>query len=99
LMVTGIGITFWRSVIKEEWPSLFLLALIGVYFAALLYLYTTLPIFSTVKASYTMGLTPCYAVMAAFGSSWIVGRKYVGPLFASLLLTWGVLTYIGFFII
>jgi hypothetical protein len=99
LMVTGIGIIFWRSVIKEEWPSVFLLASIGVYFAALLYLYTTLPIFSTVKASYTMGLTPCYAVMAAFGSSLIIGRKYVGPLLVALLVAWGVITYIGFFII
>ncbi len=98
LMATGIVYIFRRSAIKEEWPSVFLLASMGVYFAALLHLYTTLPIFSTVKASYTMGLTPCYAVMAAYGSSLIIGKKYVGPLLVALLVTWGIITYTGFFI-
>jgi len=95
----GSAVALWRSREKEQWPFTFLLASIGVYFAALLHLFTVIPIFSTVKASYTMGLTPCYAAMAALGSGLFVGNKYLGPLFVSILVTWGVLTYAGFFIL
>jgi len=95
----GVALTLWRARDKERWPFTFLLASIGVYFAALVHLYTVIPIFSTVKASYTMGLTPCYAAMAALGSDIFVGRKYIGPLFASVLICWGIMTYTGFFIL
>ena len=95
----GTAVSLWRAREKEHWPFTFLLASIGVYFAALLHLFTVLPTYSTVKASYTMGLTPCYAVMAALGSDFLMGEKFIGPLFISLMVSWGIMTYIGFFIL
>jgi hypothetical protein len=98
-MLVGVIMAFYRSSQRSNWPFTFLLAAIGVYLAALIHLFTLVPIFSTVKASYTMGLTPCYAVMAALGAEPFTGKKYIGPLFVSLLVSWGAITYLGFFIL
>lgn len=46
---------------------LFALGCIGIYFAAVLALYFQLPIYSTAKATYTLGLIPCYAILGATG--------------------------------
>lgn len=84
---------------KKALPLTFFLAAILVYFSALLYLYASLPIFSTAKASYTMGLTPCYAALAACGASYILRFNHLKNIFVALLITWAVLTYCGFFVI
>jgi hypothetical protein len=99
MMAVGAAISFWKSGEKERWPFTFLLASAGVYFAALVHLFTVVPTFSTVKASYTMGLTPCFAAMAALGSEPLIRNKYTAHLAASLLVGWGMLTYAGFFIL
>lgn len=98
-MAAGTVLAFWRSGKPGYQVFTFLLAALGIYFAALIHLFSSLPIFSTVKASYTMGLTPCYAVMVALGSGLLAGKKYAWPLYISLLVTWGIITYAGFFII
>jgi hypothetical protein len=94
----GAAIAFWRTARRDSWPQTFLLAAAFVYLAALLHLYISLPIYSTAKATYLMGLTPVFSVLAATGAGLFVGRKYVGPLFVSLLGTWGATTYLAFFI-
>ena len=97
-MGVGIAVAFWRTVKRENWPHTFLLMAIIVYFAALLHLYVSLPIYSTAKATYLMGLTPGFSVMAATGAGLFVRRKYIGPVFVSLLGTWGIMTYLGYFV-
>jgi len=98
-MAVGLLIAFWQTCRKEWWPNTFLFASIGIYLAGLFHLYSSVPIFSTAKASYTMGLTPAYAVMAAIGAERFIHKKYLAALFVSLLVTWGALTYIGFFVV
>ena len=97
-MAVGIAVAFWRTVKRENWPHTFLLMAIIVYFAALLHLYVSLPIYSTAKATYLMGLTPGFSVMAATGAGLFVRGKHIGPVFVSLLGTWGVMTYLGYFV-
>lgn len=97
-MGIGIAVAFWRTVKRESWPHTFLLMAIIVYLAALLHLYVSLPIYSTAKATYLMGLTPGFSVMAATGAGLLVRGKYIGPVFVSLLGTWGIMTYLGYFV-
>ena len=95
----GIVLTLWCARAKERWPFTFLLVSIGIYFAALVHLYTILPTFSTVKASYTMGLTPCYAAMAALGSELFLGKNHISQVLISIVVCWGIMTCAGFFIL
>jgi hypothetical protein len=46
---------------------LFAAAAVALYVAAIGALYLRLPVYSTVKASYTLGLAPCYGVLIARG--------------------------------
>ncbi len=98
-MGAGVALAFWRAVKQEELPHTFLFVAMFVYLAALLHLYVSLPIYSTAKASYLMGLTPVFGVMSARGAGLLVRRKYVGAIFASLLATWGVVTYLTYFVL
>jgi hypothetical protein len=96
-MGSGAAIAFLRTVHREDWPITFLLVAIFVYLAALVHLYLSLPIYSTAKATYLMGLTPGFGVMAAAGAGLLTRRKYLGPVFVALLATWGVTAYLAFF--
>lgn len=98
-MTIGVILTIGCVSKKETRPLSFFLAAILVYFSALIYLYASLPIFSTAKASYTMGLTPCYAAMAALGAAFIFRFEYLKNIFVSILIIWAVITYGGFFVV
>ncbi len=99
LIICGIALSFWRSGKSERWPFTFLLVSICAFLAALFHLHASLPIYSTAKASYTMGLTPAYAAMAALGAELIVKRHYLGPVLIALLITWAVVSYVSFFVL
>lgn len=98
-MLAGFFIAFWRSNKSDSRPCTFLFLATGIYLVALVHLYSVLPIYSTVKASYTMGLTPCYAVMTALGADVFMKNRYIQPLFISLIVVWGTVTYMGFFVV
>lgn len=51
--------------------------LVAVYFAAVLDLYLRVPIYSTAKATYTLGLAPAYAVLFTAGADVLV-RSAIG---------------------
>jgi hypothetical protein len=98
-IMIGIFISYRQSNRRETWTITFLMTSIGVYLLALIHLYATNPIYSTVKASYTMGLTPCYAAMAAAGAGLLFSNKRLRSIFIALTVTWGIVNYAGFFLI
>ena len=99
LILCGVGLTFWRSTKKEYWPFTFLLVCLGIYFAALFHLHVSLPIYSTAKASYTMGLTPVYGVMAALGAGVFARTKHLKRLLIALLGSWAAMAYYSFLVL
>jgi 4-amino-4-deoxy-L-arabinose transferase-like glycosyltransferase len=72
---------------------------IAVYVSALLYLYVLVPIYSTAKATYTVGLVPCYAVMCAAGLGYLTKNRYVRAAVYGLLVCWAVSVYSSYFVI
>ncbi len=72
---------------------------IAVYFAALLYLYVTVPIYSTAKATYTVGLIPCYAIMCVTGFNYLTRTRYIRAAVYALLLCWAVSVYSSYFVL
>jgi hypothetical protein len=78
---------------------LFAVLCIAIYIAVILNLCLHVPFFSPIKASYTVGLTPCYALLATAGvdlaSKWR-GSRYV---LHGLLAAWAFAAYAGYFIL
>ena len=72
---------------------------ITVYFTALLYLYVTVPIYSTAKATYTVGLIPCYAIMCVTGLDVLTRNKYLRAAVYALLICWAVSAYASYFVV
>jgi len=72
---------------------------VALYFSALLYLYTTLPIYSTAKATYTIGLVPCYAILCMTGLDVITRNRYIAAAVSSLLICWAVASYCSYFVL
>lgn len=72
---------------------------IAVYFAGIVSLYITLPIYSTGKATYTLGLIPCYAVLAASGLDLVMRRPILRAIVYASIACWAVSAYLAFFVL
>ena len=70
---------------------------IFLYVIAIIYLYLKLPTYSTVKASYSLGLLPCYAILISFGLSRFMENNISKQVIISILVWWGLSSYIGYF--
>lgn len=72
---------------------------IAVFFAALLYLYVTVPVYSTAKATYTVGLIPCYAIMCVTGFDYLTRTRYARAAVYALLICWAVSAYSSYVVV
>jgi hypothetical protein len=72
-------------------------ATVGLYLAALLWVSLEVPTYSTMKASYTLGLLPCYGVLAAAGFDALPRRAWLRVPVTALLAAWGVFAYLAYF--
>lgn len=99
MLLAGIAHSLWRSDDRENWPFLFLALAILAYLAAMFHLHLGLPIYSTAKASYTMGLAPAYAVMISVGAGLVLRGKYTRSFFFAVLATWAATTYGAYFVL
>ena len=98
----GIMIGTVKTIFTEEHASkdgLFSVTCIGIYFAALLFMYLKLPIYTTAKATYTLGITPCYAVVCASGLGLIMRNRFMAAFVNATIACWGVVAYCSFFVV
>ena len=96
LMVCGL-VAGWRIAPRAVWT--FAVAAIAIYLAAVVDLYVRLPIYSTAKATYTLGLLPCYAVLAAAGAAPFLRFRLSRAILFSALSCWAVAAYAAYFIV
>ena len=89
-----------------RWPGravargqIFAVCCLGVYLIALLYIYLAVPIYTAAKATYTIGLTPCYAILAATGLDILMRGPLLRALIYAGLACWAVAAYLAYFVI
>jgi hypothetical protein len=97
-VLAGFSVLASRALREGDGPSAFLSAVAALFLAALVHLYATVPVYSQGKASYTMGLTPAYAVAAALGAGIVLRRRTTSPFFLAALFAWAAASYVSFFI-
>jgi Dolichyl-phosphate-mannose-protein mannosyltransferase len=96
LMLCG-ALGSWRS--GPRAILIFAVAAIATYIAAIVDLYVRLPIYSTAKATYSLGLLPCYAVLAAAGAAPFVRFRIPRAILFAALSCWAVAAYAAYFIV
>lgn len=72
---------------------------LALYFIALLYLFLSLPIYSTAKATYTLGLLPFYGMFAAIGLQPFLSNKWLKGAVYGWITCFGVSAYCSYFIL
>jgi hypothetical protein len=75
----------------------FAAACLAIYFAAMLSLFFKLPIYSTAKATYTLGLIPCYALLAAAGFTMLLHNRVLRAFVYAWMTCWAVCSYLAYF--
>ena len=98
-----IAAAFVRAVVasrnpRDELVQLGTIALATGITAALL-LYVRLPFYSQGKATYTLGLTPIFGMLAASGCSWVGRSEAVRTALYAVLFAWAVLVLCSYFVV
>lgn len=99
LILTGLVRTIATPHRLAGTGHLFAVLCIAIYFAVILNLCLHVPFFSPIKASYTVGLTPCYTILATAGLDTVSKRRAPRLLLYGLLATWAFAAYAGYFIL
>jgi hypothetical protein len=97
----GIILGIFRTLFIEKCANrrmLLAVTCIGIYLAALLFLYLKLPIYTTAKATYTLGILPCYALVCVSGLDLIMHNRVMTALVHAIIVCWGVVAYSSFFV-
>jgi hypothetical protein len=84
---------------EDKKVAFFCTLCVGIYLSAILYLFLTVPIYSTGKATYAMGLIPCFAVLCAEGFNILTGRPLLKATAYGIVACWAVAVYAAYFII
>jgi hypothetical protein len=98
-LLMGTWTTIRRSSDQDLRAQLFSVLCMAIYGAALLYLYLTVPIWSTAKATYTLGLTPCYAILCVTGLDVLSKNDLLRSMINACLACWAVAAYCSYFIL
>ena len=98
LMAIGVWRAAWGSAGEATTGLRWCAACVLLYLAAIMGLFLDLPIYSTVKATYSLGLIPCYAALLACGID-ACGRisPFARALLYGALAVWGVTAYVAYF--
>jgi hypothetical protein len=98
-IIIGAGATLWRSADTVQPAQLLSIACVSLYLLAVAYLFFSLPIYTTIKASYTLGLIPCFALLGCAGFD-LLSRNVVakGVVYAGMA-CWACQSYMAYFIL
>ena len=72
---------------------------IAFYLAAIFYLFLTVPFLSSAKATYALGLIPCFALIGTAGFEILTRKRFLRAAVYGLFACWAVGSYVSYFII
>jgi hypothetical protein len=72
---------------------------IALFIVVLLDLYIFNPIYSGIKANYTLGLLPCYAILAAAGAEPFLRNRITRSLAMAFFACWAFAAYAAYFVV
>jgi hypothetical protein len=98
-LLIGTLTTIRRSSDQDFRAQLFSVLCMAIYGAALLYLYLTVPIWSTAKATYTLGIIPCYAILCVTGLDFLSRNPLIRAAINGCLACWAVAAYCSYFVL
>lgn len=88
-----------RGLVRRNPILLLATGTIALYMLAVLQQFLALPIWSTAKASYTLGLLPLYAILLCSGIDTMARSESARVLAGGVMLSWAVFSFAGYFVL
>lgn len=82
---------------KRRRVLLFSAGSVLLFLVAIFYMFITVPFWSSAKASYALGLLPCFALLAAAGFDLLTKHRVIGAISCALFGCWAVASYLCYF--
>jgi hypothetical protein len=98
-ILIGILVAILRYKDRSYRAQLFSVLCVGIYLAALLYMYVTVPVWSTAKATYALGIIPCFAVLCVTGLDFLSRNNLLRAVINGCLACWAVSAYCSYFVL
>jgi len=98
-ILLGILSTFTGLNRERRQVFLFAISCVIIYTSAILYLFLTVPIFSTAKATYALGIMPCLAVLGASGFEILTRKPYLKAAVYGGIACWAFAAYGAYFVL
>jgi hypothetical protein len=98
-ILTGVVVAGLNKTAVYRNAALLSLGAIALFLAAMMDIYIRNPYFCFTKASYTLGLLPCYAVLAAAGAEPFLRNRIVRSVAIAIFACWGFSAYMAYFVI
>lgn len=95
----GAAVSIKNPLRKERKIFFFCALCAGIYLSAILYLFLTVPVYSTGKATYALGLVPCFAVLCAEGFNIFTTRPLLKAMVYGIVACWAFAAYMAYFVI
>jgi hypothetical protein len=88
-----------HGLLRRQAAVILAVGCVALYLLAITQQFLSLPIYSTAKASYMLGLLPLYAVLLASGVAVIARGSMARSIVLGLIVSWAAFSYIGYFVI
>jgi hypothetical protein len=95
-LIAGAGRAIRATLVERSPVSLVTLACVGAYGLALLHHTLTLPYYCAIKAFYTIGAVPAYALLFLAGADLLTRRPIARAIFHGLIFCWAGCAFIAF---
>ncbi|HQP46605.1 MAG TPA: glycosyltransferase family 39 protein, partial [Flexilinea sp.] len=97
-IVTGVIFQALNNDAKQKRAVILSVILILLFLAAMIDMYIVCPLYSRTKASYTLGLLPCYAILIAAGAEPFLRNRIIRAIALGLFACWAFAAYAAYFV-
>ncbi|HQG64678.1 MAG TPA: glycosyltransferase family 39 protein [Smithella sp.] len=97
-MLTGMGVAVLNRKAEHRREVLFSAGMVVFFLAAMIDMYMVCPLYSRTKASYTLGLLPCWAMLIAAGAEPFLRHRIIRAVTVSLIACWAFAAYAAYFV-
>ena len=91
----AIAVLRWKCDLQKKMLR-FAVCSIVIYFAAIFYIFLTVPILSSAKATYALGLIPCFSLLASAGFEFLTRWRILRAITYGLFACWVVGAYAAY---
>jgi hypothetical protein len=98
LLLLGLGAPLRKRLAESRAALLFASGCLVLYIAAILDVWLRLPVYSAAKASYTLGLAPCYGLLIAAGAEAFLRGRFTRSLTVAMVSCWAVAAFLAYFV-